>query len=359
MRDFLKKYDGVLETVGPVFIGSGQELSKKEYILEDSYIKVIDIPKLYLYLKQKHLQNDFEGFMLSDKRDLKGWLRYNRLFEKDIKDCIKYKIDHADTVLSRGTKNNILEFVKNPYGQPYVPGSSIKGMLRTILLGSELLKKSDTLENDKKSFSKAIEWAMVRNVNRNLFLQKEEKNLEANFFNLPDNDIFSGLRVSDSEPISFNDMILCQRIEYHKDGMEKGLPILRECIKPGTRIKFSITVDETIFHYSNKQIMDAIASFSSMYDEVFKKCFKGMSGSKPDTCYLGGGVGFVSKTDIYPLFGKEDGIKNTVKIFKATKVSNKHKHYNDTKEGVSPHILKTTRYKGNLYNMGECRFKFV
>ena len=56
---------------------------------------------------------------------------------------------------------------------------------------------------------------------------------------------------------------------------------------------------------------------------------------------------------IYALFGQE-GTRVTTMIFDKTRVPREHKHYQDTRLGVSPHILKCTKYNGKEYMMGQC-----
>ena len=75
MRDYLKKYDAKLIVTGPVFIGSGKEISKKEYIfMPGRKIGVVDIGRLSVYTKKKGLQRQFEEFLLNENRlDLKNW----------------------------------------------------------------------------------------------------------------------------------------------------------------------------------------------------------------------------------------------------------------------------------------------
>lgn len=49
MKNYLKSYRIHLKVLGPVFIGSGKELSKKEYLFyKNNQIAVIDIAKFYL-----------------------------------------------------------------------------------------------------------------------------------------------------------------------------------------------------------------------------------------------------------------------------------------------------------------------
>lgn len=52
MRQFLHKHKIVLNTLGPVFIGDGRELVKREYILNkrERKVTVIDQSKFFQYL---------------------------------------------------------------------------------------------------------------------------------------------------------------------------------------------------------------------------------------------------------------------------------------------------------------------
>ena len=70
--------------------------------------------------------------------------------------------------------------------------------------------------------------------------------------------------------------------------------------------------------------------------------------------YLGGGNGFVSKTVLYPLLG-EKGVYQVSKILDLQFW--KHKHKQDVHRGVSPHTVKCTEYRGELYEMGACNME--
>lgn len=74
MKNYLKSYRIHLKVVGPVFIGSGKELSKKEYLfLNDNQIAVMDMTKLYFELKKINKLNSFETFMLDTNDKLESW----------------------------------------------------------------------------------------------------------------------------------------------------------------------------------------------------------------------------------------------------------------------------------------------
>ena len=158
--------------------------------------------------------------------------------------------------------------------------------------------------------------------------------------------------------MSREDIILCQKWEQHTDGTYKTLNLLRECIKPGTVIKSTLTIDETLCNIKKEDILEAVQLFYEQYYQNFQKKFSRSDRRKPNTVFLGGGSGFVSKTVIYPLFGEKEGIETVKNIFDRTNVPKTHQH-KDTRIGVSPHILKCTRYQGKEYMMGECELNII
>lgn len=361
MKETLKTYQIELTVKGPVYIGSGNEIYKKEYLfLNKSKIGVVDIEKLYLLVRKKHLERDFEKFMSEDTReDLKHWMIRNKIPLTEMERCMKYTENAGDISFQKG-KMQIMSCITDPYGNPYVPGSSIKGMLRTILLSEKIMKNPEQYKSDKMQMKSELTEASKRGRS---ILSRNIASIEENAFHVLNktdkksnavNDIMSGIIISDSEPLSREDIILCQKWERHAEGGMKTLNLLRECIKPGTVIRASLTIDTTICKITKDEIMNAVKAFYEQYYENFQKIFSTMDKGKPNTVFLGGGCGFVSKTIIYPLFGKREGVFTTKDIFDKTNVPREHKHVKDPQYGVSPHILKCTQYKGKEYMMGHC-----
>ncbi len=371
MADYLQTYTIELKALGPVFVGSGKALSKKEYLFKGdannpySSIQVLDINKLYNFLTKKNLGTKFEDFMLNDRRDLRRWLNDNRINQREVNGLIRYELPCGDTSLERGTSAQIMECMKDPYGKPYIPGSSVKGMLRTILLSYVI----DSKKSDYEYLKRKLKEESDREGYRNTFLNKETRDLEVKAFYTLNrqegvnavNDVLSGMIVSDSDPLEMKNVILCQKIERHVDGTSKSLNILRECIAPGTVIRVPLAIDTKICPFTETDLLDAVNHFIDVYNESFVSGFKGVAGVRDDRVFLGGGAGFVSKTVIYPLYGKKEGIEVAQNVFQATlphKIASQHKHYKDSHYGASPHILKCTRYGGKLYQMGLCSIQF-
>lgn len=361
MRNNLEKYEISITAIGPVFVGNGRDISKKEYLfLKSGQVAVLDIEKLYQLLCRRGLRDRYEDYMLGNYRmSLNEWLIKNRVSESEALKCQKYTLKNAEYEGVPGRSLQVMEFVKDAYGMPYVPGSSIKGMLRTILLGAELCKNPQKFSTEKHQ----LEADLARGKGRRILARNIQQIEAVQFRTLirnqkkPEdavNDIFAGLIVGDSRPLLIEDLVLCQKIERNIEGHEKRLNLLRECLKPGTKICAVLTIDKSLCRLSTDEIREAIAIFNSQYYENFSQAF-GMDRPKKDNVFLGGGSGFLSKTIIYPMFGKRKGVVITKDIFEKTGVSREHKHAKDPQLGVSPHIIKCTRYRGKTLQMGLCQ----
>lgn len=377
MRSPLKVYDIELTVKGPLFVGDGQELKKKEYIKLRGTNKVV-IPKLdkmYKDLCDMGKQREYEKYMLTDnKTSLGDWIQNQRIPDKYIDSWKDYELHAGDAIIDKNKTLQVMTCVKDAYGNPYIPGSSLKGMLRTILFTQDICKNSVKFRKMKDEIETNIE--RVGKVKRTQFLNREEKTLEVTSFHSLGrkedkrremvNDYMAGVIVSDSKPLSTEDLTLCQKVEYHVDGKETRLNLLRECIKPGTKIHFQLTIDTSIGKMDTRlnrldedEIMQAIANFSNLYYDVFVKKFRGFDIPSPNTVWLGGGVGYVSKTVFYALFNREDAVDLVVEIFNKTNVPANHKHNQDRRLGVSPHIFKMTQYEGKRLPFGQCEVKIT
>lgn len=370
MSNYLKSYQIVMHTIGPVFVGSGREIGKKEYVFKNRrQIGITDIQLLYRDLKMRNKEEAFEEYMLGGRNwGLTDWLKRQNIRTEDVP--FRYILDCGDAMLERGANRelHVMECIKDAYGMPYLPGSSLKGMFRTVLLGADILKNPSKYQTDKRAMQQTACSNDNSRINRNYFLSREIKSIEKTAYrtlkrsqNEGDavNDILQGLVICDSEPLSVDELVLCQKIDRHPDGSERKFPLLRECIKPGTEIRFTITVDTNICRLNGKLLVEAVKLFTDSYNKNFVAAFFGMDMLKQNEVLCGGGCGFVSKTAVYPLFGKAAGIDVTQRIFEKTKVPKIHKHDKDKQYGASPHILKCTQYQGKTLQMGVCRIKKI
>lgn len=370
--EVLKHYKMKIEALSPVYIGSGVTIGKKEYIRIpwDQQVIIPDFNRMYQDIQKKGHGRQFEKYMIENDRDeITRWLKEMGYQKKDYERWAKYRLYAGDAFIKANngksaTPKEIAAFVKDPYGMPYVPGSSIKGMIRTALLAWEIHKNPFKYNEIKQSIERNASQGK-----RDKLLGRETNSLEEITFHTKErkdverkNAVWSnmaGLIISDSEPIPLDRLTLSQKIDYTLRGDENPLPILRETLIPGTNIYFTIAIDPDICPYDKDDILEALNYFQEIIYDYFYKRFH--RGKKEDgIVWIGGGAGFLSKTILYPMF-QEEAYKIVDQTFTVTVGKNyqKHKHGKNISNKLAPHVCKCTRYEGSLYDMGMARIEVL
>ncbi|MDR2828672.1 MAG: type III-A CRISPR-associated RAMP protein Csm5, partial [Acholeplasmatales bacterium] len=136
----MKKYKLVLETLSNLHIGSGNILQSFDYFYDKEKFNVVDQDKLVDLLISNNRVNDFVREVAqgttNSSRELSPTLSK---FNIDKNNIIKYSLDGhiiTDKDINRATRARlkpIEEFIKDEEGNPYIPGSSIKGFISNIL----------------------------------------------------------------------------------------------------------------------------------------------------------------------------------------------------------------------------------
>lgn len=146
-----------ITTITPVAIGSGDELSPyADYVLIGNEVYFIDKKKMVEKVVEKggklldeYVYGVASGMDQSKTRsdfDLKNFLSGNKVV-KDINEIASSKCKIEGNPES---KLPIKGVIKSPLGEPYFPGSSIKGALKTVLMYNWLKtnpKSEATIEN--------------------------------------------------------------------------------------------------------------------------------------------------------------------------------------------------------------------
>lgn len=404
----LEVYDIELEVVTPVYIGSGIDIQPNEYLYDPRtrLVSIIDVEKLFEKVLERDALEDYERFASSTSKNLERFLKDTlKLNRKEIFEITQRRINSEDVSYRFKKKDNgdpstqrIQSFVRDSHGNPYVPGSGIKGALRTAFLVRQIWdeKKGDESPLDVKKMINSFEKSSVIKAkdkkNRRIYnkdrLKKEAVFPEEEILNTlqfkedsPLNDtshnIMRGISISDSEPLSNSDIILIGKEDIKFDGTtrKKGkIPLVREALKPGTKIKAKLTLDQKILKHkvSKDEILDSIAAQSQyltdFVDEMFKIPWNAFTDIPNDYLVLGGGTGFFNKTLNYLLYNNEFPIESNqnndcnfsravtlVRNFLSDEFDGRgradHKHRIKDKK-ISPHIKKYTRYKRRYYPMG-------
>ncbi|HHU32015.1 MAG: type III-A CRISPR-associated RAMP protein Csm5 [Zhaonellaceae bacterium] len=374
----LERAKVTLKALSPVFIGSGESLTKKEYIFDPAkgLVHIPDLTKLIGFLKQRSLLPRYEKYLIHPRNnDLRIFLQECNIGEKDYAAFIRYSIEAGEAAKANNFRE-VLTFVKGPEGKPYIPGSSLKGAIRTALAAK--LMQNGNWSNLRNS----IEAGADNFRGLRTYLKQESNKTEQYVFGrleikdpkdparsipAPINDVMRGIQVSDSTPLEYDNLILTGKYERKPDGTVKVLPIFRECLQPGSKAHFIMTLEIPILAKAGitlEFIEEALHAFADQHYAVFEEHFKELPQDAPLAAekgvdiILGGGAGYVSKTITYNLFPERKKALSLV-----TKILDKqfpnHKHTKDSSiYKVSPRILKTAMYQNCYYQMGRCELIF-
>lgn len=365
MRDFLKQYRISLELIGPVHIGSGKSLRKSQWIInrEKNEAVILDSRKLMELLEKRNLLDRFVEYNFQAKSIPLGlWLRENNVSNRDILSIAAYTLDIKGVNLKSVIDMNLT--MKDAYGNPYIPGTSLKGAVRTAILAK---KVRDGRFDEREIISEIQQY---HGKNPKAFLRREAMGLQTEMLHTKEfdgrnrnnavNDCMSGIRISDSNAAALSDLTLCQKIDIRKDGSDSELPLVRECIKPGTKFDFLLTIDATETDIDAAYIKEAINEFLKDYNQLFLGEFEEEELYRDNVIYLGGGVGFPSKTVLNQVLRKRENrvdlVARTIDNVLPMKMK---RHSKDKFKGVSPSVVKLTEVNGMLTQMGSCRVEII
>ncbi len=135
------------------------------------------------------------------------------------------------TPRSKAEGAQISEQIKNVHDQPYLPGSSVKGALRTALAwvtwGQRGIKPTRTALNPSPKFA-------GQDLERELFGRS------------PNYDLLRALQVSDSAPVGADRLMVGNAQVLHRSG-RLASPIEIEAIKPDTVFELTLKIDTALF----------------------------------------------------------------------------------------------------------------
>lgn len=294
----LRHFDIELTVLGPVHVGNGETLGGKDYFLpkgsKGDVVAVLDAKGFVSELGADELDGYSRLLEESSRTGLQD------LFDEEPKLAAlaerhaSYKVN---TRLSRRRGGgyqyfDVAAFVKDPYGSPYIPGSSMKGIIRTALL-CEIIsmnpkKYREKYDRREACDSKKRKTAAKRIEHEALWLEDTDgdpKNIR---------DIMHFISVSDSNPVDASNLVFVKKYDKFSktdDGSHKhdvgnlvdeeylqgnDLNIYRECLKPGTQLIFHVGVDERIDGYFPEDLkVDAVGLTQVLRHahELYKEAF--------------------------------------------------------------------------------------
>ncbi len=242
-----------LETITPIHIGSGETMNQIDGYYANGRWYRIDLDKVL-----EHPATNINALTSEmSQRDFR-WSDYFSRHNMDTADLSTYNIlcaQSPETV-------DIREAIKSVGNRPYIPGSSIKGALRTALL-SHLIDEDDTLfQNNLEHLVNLSKQRARGNPRKETPANKIEQDA---FGKDPNHDLLRALQVSDTEPIDNNALeigmawtITLDRSNKLVQKIDNGQEYKNfvQQIQPKQTLTFTLKIDELLFREREKIRLD-------------------------------------------------------------------------------------------------------
>ena len=252
-----------LQTLTPVHIGSGETLSHIDGCYANGRWYRIDLDKVLA-----HPSTDLNA--LTSEMTQRGfrWERYLRQYGSDLSELSAYNLPCSQSP----EEVEIREAIKTVGDRPYIPGSTLKGAIRTALL-EEILSESNEVYRDSLSqLETLVDQAPRGNPRR----EQPARQIESLAFGRdPNRDLLRALHVSDSIPLNSDALEVgmawtvtldpnAQLVQKRDRGQEYKNFVQQ--IQARQRLTFTLKIDEFLFREREK----ARLGFDALQEKVLR-----------------------------------------------------------------------------------------
>lgn len=375
MKNPYKSYKMKLITLSPIFIGNGEELNQGQYIFDNAQmvVKILDENKFANFLNKNNLIDEYSNALIKYGKNinLKRWLGEKRIplnspiFSKIIP-CKYLTINKFGKSKIATSLNSIKPFMKNADGFAYIPGSSIKGAIRTAFCSYLVYRNKDKFQNEWRALKQAL---TERRPKKNA-INQITRSIEQKCFNLIKyndekaayGDIFSTLIIGDSKGVSKDKLYVTTRLDCAIQKQNPtSMPMNLEVIAPNVEINFNLSIDasagtyfsiekikEVLNFYKKQQIDNKIFEKNSEYlyspDELSENII-------PNLC-IGGMTGYFNKNIVYSLAPTKQEAINVLREYFANSFPKGGHRENDFE--VAPHTIKAVNDNDDIIPLGWC-----
>ncbi len=262
MSNFLLVRKYKLKLLSPLHIGGSERIPYYLIFCNGNKCYIFDEIRFGEALAKKGAQfvDRFMQFAHRERASLADFL--NDVFRGNRKGLLEF-VEHAKAY-SAHTKarprRELHPFIRDSLFRPYVPGTSIKGALRTAIM-YVMLKRMDEAERKHllvefvENKLQRIQMEIRRGKSR--YIRNEEKWFDQDievalmwkyFFDEavskfdPHSDILRALKVSDTQPLE-PDSAVIEEVEVYNRERATGIKIYVETLPAGTELEFTISLD--------------------------------------------------------------------------------------------------------------------
>lgn len=233
-----------VEIISPVHVGSGDPVQNKWLSWAGGRVSLLDEEKLLGEIVARELEPAFEVFCLDPhQRQPDEFLRQHNI---PLRAVTAYELPCPRE------PNRLLPFIKTG-GRPYLPGSSLKGALRSSLLRAFVLAG----EQNHRAAQDELQTAVGRRtpspgqrLETLLYTGTQEGRAPAPG-QRPNYDLLRALGLSDSDPLALTDLqvrpvkIISTRPQNRMEA--KPFTIYPELLKPGVTLRVRAWFDRSLF----------------------------------------------------------------------------------------------------------------
>lgn len=261
-----KSSEIVITGLSPIFIGSGEKYSQLDYINKNNRIYILDFDKILEQIPAESINDLTKEILVNFK---------NNIWKGDIDKFLnKYNIDWNKFIekeydlIGKMGKNEINQFIKTG-DRIYIPGSSIKGAIRTAVL-FDILKRNPDIKN------RILPYVLTDFRDQEIVKLIQSDGRTA---------LLRALMISDSFLENKNNYIkVIQTNVYHLRDKEFTIPIFYEVLDKGFESKNSIKINYKLldsntlitqyFNLTKNEILRAINVFSREIIDYELKVFE-------------------------------------------------------------------------------------
>lgn len=257
-NDIRTSYQCDLHVISPIHVGTGEKsFADLDYIHSNNELHFIDMSKMFSVIKKMGHSAINEFTEAIEKKTIKEWLDQQRINPVDISKTSYPSFDQKQPW-------QIQTNIRDGFGRPFLPGSSLKGAFRTAII--RRLAKAD------KTLLSKLALSVNRNIETKHHQEQQQIKLDTLLANLlgddPKNDLMRTLSIGD---FSFNvDDTGLQNVRVYRMENPTGPVMNRKRTRSGN-IMGPITVEKLCENSCGKGMF----SFDDflLYKDVEESCF--------------------------------------------------------------------------------------
>jgi len=245
-----------IEILSPAHVGSGDQLSSFDYVWRGGKLFVLDLDGL---LRQPRVSAEELSELLAERGfSLAHYLRERQIAPEAV---AQYTVDSPPD--PRGSA--VREHIKDIYRRPYIPGSSLKGAIRTAVLWWAMKEDGQRLKSAERAVRRGLS-KMQRQVDRRPTgargitrrwagkIGGEMERLKDLLGEDPNRDLLRALQISDGAANASEDLEvrLVETYSLDREGRltpSQRLRIFAELLKVGATTQVTVKIDESLFAY--------------------------------------------------------------------------------------------------------------